>query len=53
MMYKITVNKVEKSKVDTLDFNNIPLGRTFTDHMFICEYENGEWTKSKNSAFRT
>jgi len=46
-MYKITVNKVEKSKVDTLDFNNIPLGRTFSDHMFICEYTNGEWTNPR------
>ena len=30
-------------KLTTLDFNNIPLGTTFTDHMFICDYENGEW----------
>ena len=43
MKYNIKISKVEKSRVHDLDFNNIPMGRTFTDHMFICDYENGEW----------
>ncbi|MFD1062119.1 branched-chain amino acid aminotransferase [Winogradskyella litorisediminis] len=47
MNYNISITKVEKSQVDDLDFNNIPLGTTFTDHMFICDYENGEWTNSR------
>ncbi len=43
MMKKITITKTSDSKVKNLDFDNIPLGTTFTDHMFICDYENGEW----------
>ena len=43
MKHNISIKKVEKSKVEDLDFNNIPLGRTFTDHMFICDFENGQW----------
>lgn len=43
MAHKINITKIEESKVTTLDFDNIPLGTTFTDHMFICDYENGEW----------
>ncbi len=43
----IKVTKVAQSKVDALDFDNIPLGKTFTDHMFVCEYENGEWTSPR------
>lgn len=43
MKCNINITRVEKSKVDELDFNNIPLGKTFTDHMFICDYENGKW----------
>lgn len=50
MSYNIKISKVEKSRVDSLDFNNIPLGRTFTDHMFICEYENGEWINPRIEA---
>ena len=39
----ITITKTTNSKVSTIDFDNIPLGRTFTDHMFICDYNNGQW----------
>lgn len=43
MSYNIAIKKIEKSKVDSIDFNNIPLGTSFTDHMFICDYKDGEW----------
>lgn len=43
MSYSIKIEPVEHSKVESLDFDNIPLGRTFTDHMFICDYSDGEW----------
>lgn len=43
MSYNIAINKIETSKVDTIDFNNIPLGTSFTDHMFICDYKDGQW----------
>ncbi|MFC0602959.1 branched-chain amino acid aminotransferase [Winogradskyella pulchriflava] len=43
MKPNISIKRVENSKVETIDFNNIPLGTTFTDHMFICDYKNGEW----------
>ncbi|MDO1499682.1 branched-chain amino acid aminotransferase [Winogradskyella maritima] len=47
MSYTIQISKVKESKVKDLDFNNIPLGTTFTDHMFICDYENGKWTNPR------
>jgi len=47
MSHNIKISKVAKSKVEDLDFNNIPLGRTFTDHMFICDYENGQWNNPR------
>ncbi len=47
MSHNINITKVAESKVDALDFNNIPLGTTFTDHMFICDFENGEWTNPR------
>ncbi|HSN07690.1 MAG TPA: branched-chain amino acid aminotransferase [Hanamia sp.] len=39
--FKIT--KAKTSKLSTLDVNNIPFGKYFTDHMFEVNYENGEW----------
>ena len=43
----ISITKAQQSKVTTLDFNNIPLGTTFTDHMFICDFENGAWSNPR------
>jgi len=39
--FKIT--KVKNSKLASLDVNNIPFGKYFTDHMLEVNYENGEW----------
>ena len=47
MKHNIQITQIEKSKVEELDFDNIPLGTTFTDHMFICDYENGEWVNPR------
>ncbi len=44
MSYNILINKVSHTRADALDFDNIPLGTTFTDHMFICDFEDGKWT---------
>jgi len=43
MNYNISITKTQASKIKDLDFNNIPLGTSFTDHMFICEYKEGQW----------
>lgn len=39
----ITVNKVERSKLQDLSLENLPFGRFFSDHMLEADYENGEW----------
>jgi len=43
----ITVEKVIKSKLPQVDFNNLPFGKTFSDHMMICEYYDGKWQSAK------
>ena len=47
MNSKIQIKKTRESKLIQLDFKNIPLGTTFTDHMFICSFRNGKWQKPK------
>ncbi|MEP2934894.1 MAG: branched-chain amino acid aminotransferase [Gilvibacter sp.] len=39
----ISVNKIEKSKIDQVDFDNLVFGQVFTDHMFECDYIDGSW----------
>jgi branched-chain amino acid aminotransferase len=40
----IPVQKTAKSKIQETDFSNLVFGRTISDHMFVADYINGEWT---------
>lgn len=43
MTHKISIQQTETSRLEAIDFNNIPFGREFSDHMFEATYRNGEW----------
>jgi branched-chain amino acid aminotransferase len=40
---KISINKVEHSRLPKVDWENLPFGRVFSDHMFTMDYYNGQW----------
>ncbi len=44
---KIDIKLIQKSKIDTVDFNNLAFGRVFSDHMLVCDFANGEWKTPK------
>ena len=39
----IHTQQITTSKIDSIDFNNLVFGKTFTDHMLLCHYKNGQW----------
>lgn len=39
----ISVTKAETSKLKSLNLENVPFGKYFTDHMLEADYEGGEW----------
>ena len=39
----INISKIEKSKLNDINLENIPFGKYFTDHMLEVDYEDGEW----------
>lgn len=39
----IKVTKTEESRINEVDFDNIPFGKVFSDHMFTMDYKDGEW----------
>lgn len=39
--FKLT--KTAHSRLQETDFDNLPFGRTFSDHMFVADYADGEW----------
>jgi branched-chain amino acid aminotransferase len=41
------IQKTTQSRLGSFDQNNFSFGNTFTDHMVICEYENGKWGEVK------
>jgi branched-chain amino acid aminotransferase len=43
MSYDIKITPIEKSNIDKVDINNIIMGFSFSDHMFICDYYEGKW----------
>ena len=40
---KIDIQKVSTSRIGDVDFDNLTFGSTFSDHMFECDYKDGEW----------
>jgi branched-chain amino acid aminotransferase len=43
----IDITKAENSKINSVDFDNLDFGKIFTDHMFSCDFKNGEWQTPK------
>ncbi len=43
MSYPISVKRTTESHLSKVDFNNLPFGRNFSDHMFIADYYDGAW----------
>ena len=39
----IAVERVKKSGIKEVDFNNLEFGKHISDHMLIAEYDNGQW----------
>jgi branched-chain amino acid aminotransferase len=43
MSAEIRVEKVNQSRIDQVNFDNLIFGNEFSDHMLICLYQNGKW----------
>ncbi len=51
MKYKIKITKTDQSRLSSVNFEDLPFGRTFSDHMFIADYRDGEWTNPRIEPF--
>ena len=40
----IPVQTTTSSRLSQTDFSNLVFGKTISDHMFVADYKNGEWT---------
>ena len=44
---KISIQKTGASRLNQVDFSNIPFGKIYTDHMFLADYKNGAWSNQR------
>jgi len=49
--FKIT--QAQESKISQVDWENLPFGRHFSDHMLVMEYRDGEWQNPEITPFGT
>ncbi|HRK27021.1 MAG TPA: branched-chain amino acid aminotransferase [Chitinophagales bacterium] len=45
------IHKTKRSRINEIDFNNLPFGRFFSDHMFEMDYQNGQWKRGVVKAY--
>lgn len=43
----IPVTKTSKSRLPEIDFSNLVFGKVISDHMFVADFVNGEWTNAR------
>jgi branched-chain amino acid aminotransferase len=39
----IAVERIKKSRIDEVDFNNLEFGKHLSDHMLMADFDNGKW----------
>ncbi|MFH1320845.1 MAG: branched-chain amino acid aminotransferase [Bacteroidota bacterium] len=42
--FNIDIQMISISRIGEIDFNDIPFGRIFSDHMFMVDYIDGKWS---------
>lgn len=45
------ITKAESSRIQEVDFSNLPFGMYFADHMFMSTFSNGKWGNSEIRPF--
>ena len=48
----LKITKTKDSNLSSVDFSNIPFGKIFTDHMYVADYKDGEWTDMRIEPFQ-
>ncbi len=46
------IEKIKESRINTVDFKNLVFGGVFTDHMYSCDFVDGEWINSEITPYK-
>lgn len=50
---EIKITRATASRLSTVDFDNIPFGKVFSDHMLVADFKKGEWQPAEITPFGT
>jgi branched-chain amino acid aminotransferase len=43
----IKITKADSTRIGEVDWDDLPFGRIFSDHMLVMDYRNGEWQQAE------
>lgn len=52
MTTDIKITRVKESKFKTIDLDNVSFGTVYTDHMFSCDFKDGEWQQPEITPYQ-
>ncbi len=41
----LDIKKASQTKINEVDFNNLPFGKVYSDHMMYCDFIDGKWQR--------
>jgi len=47
----IKINKTQQSRISEVDWDNLPFGKVFSDHMLVMDYKDGAWQEPEIMPF--
>jgi len=48
----MNIDEIQNSKINSIDFDNLSFGQTFTDHMLSCHFREGKWQTPEISPYK-
>ncbi|MCY7328563.1 MAG: branched chain amino acid aminotransferase, partial [Saprospiraceae bacterium] len=45
--YPVTITQTTASRLQSVDFQNLPFGKVISDHMFVVDYDGEQWVDAR------
>ena len=49
----VKINKTTNSRINEVDWDNLPFGKVFSDHMLVMDYKDGKWQEAEIVPFES
>ncbi|MGB1507744.1 MAG: branched chain amino acid aminotransferase, partial [Crocinitomicaceae bacterium] len=49
----LKITKSDNSRINSVDWDNLPFGKVFSDHILVMEYKGGTWHQPEIKPFES